>query len=104
MQVLLPPECFQLAVELQSIEKNKYPPSAKTFNSTTSSAVEQQKLYENENSESMTLFKVINKANQKDNLYISIHAHLKDPTKHAKPNSIKLKDCKVSEGLLIKRN
>ena len=43
-------------------------------------------------------------ANQKENLYASIYAYLKDSKAHAKLESVKLKDCKVSEGLLMRKN
>ena len=43
-------------------------------------------------------------ANQKDNLYINIRAHLEDLITHAKPKGIKLKGCKVSKSLLMKEN
>lgn len=37
-------------------------------------------------------------------MYASIYAYLEDFKVHAKPKSIKLKDCKVSKGLLIREN
>lgn len=43
-------------------------------------------------------------ANQKENLYASISAYLKDLGTNVKPKSVKLKDYKVSESLLMKEN
>lgn len=43
-------------------------------------------------------------ANQKDNLYINIHAHLENFITYAKPKGIKLKGCKVNKSLLMKEN
>ena len=43
-------------------------------------------------------------ANQKENLYASIHAYLEDFKASAKPDSVKLKGCKGSKGLLMREN
>lgn len=108
MQVLLPPERFEQSIELQPIEKSgtetEDPPNTETPNPVgQSSAVGQQEPHEAENSNA-TLPEEVSNANRKDDSYISIRAHLEDPTKHAKPDGVKLKGCRVSEGLLMKGN
>lgn len=75
-----------------------------TPNLVISSAVEQRKLHEVENSKGTTLLEEVNNANRKNNLYNSIQAYLKDLIKHAKPEGIKLKGYRVSKGLLMKKN
>lgn len=80
---------------------------AKTPNLVTFSTIRQWELHKAENlkiSESATLSEKVNMANQRDDSYISIRAHLEDPTKYTKPESVKLKSCRVSKGLLIKEN
>lgn len=92
-------------IKLQVVkEKEDVHVHAETLNSTTPSAVRQQELYETKNAESTTLSKKVSNANQKDDLYNSICAHLEDSTKHAKPEDVKLKGCRISKGLLMKRN
>lgn len=75
-----------------------------TPNPVISSAIEQRKLHEVENSKGTTLLEEVSNANLKDDLYNSIRAYLKDFTEHAKPEGIKLKGCRVSKGLLMKKN
>ena len=43
-------------------------------------------------------------ANQKKNSYASIHVYLENSEVHAKLKSVKLKDCRVSKGLLMQEN
>ena len=104
MQVLLPLECFEQPTEVQAIEENKNTRAyAGTPNPIIPSVVGQKKLHEVENSE-MTLPKKVSNANRKDDLYNSIYAHLKDPTKHAKPKGVKLNGCGMGKDLLIRDN
>ena len=98
--MLLPPKHFEQSIELYLIEENetKDPLNTKTLN-----LIGQQKPHEAENSNA-TLPKEVSNANQKDDLYISFCTHLEDLIKYAKPDSVKLKDCKISKGLLMKKN
>lgn len=104
--VLLPPECFQQSAKLQLIEKNEKEdqPSAKIPNPKTPSTVEQSEPRDSDKLKDLTLPENIMQANQKENLYTSICVYLEDLEAHAKPEGIKLKSCRVSKGLLMKRN
>ena len=110
MQVLLPPECFGKSVELQLIEENeKYSPNTKTPNpigqETPNPVGQPDPVGQTEfNEEDSTLSKQVMQANQKENLYASIHAYLKDSEVHANLESIKLKNCRVSKSLLMQEN
>lgn len=55
------------------------------------------------NKKDSTLSKRVIQANQKENLYASIHAYLEDAGAHAKPEGVKLKDCMVSKDDLLMR-
>ena len=106
-QVLLPPEYFGKSVELQPIEENKeYLPNIKTPNlvgQETLNLIGQSDLVgqTESNKKNSTLPEWVMQANQKENLYTSICAYLKDSEVHAKPKSIKLKDCRVNKSLLM---
>lgn len=112
--MLLPPEHFGQLVELQPIEENvENSLSIKTSNPITFSAVGQWKPHETEtetateieNSKSTVLLEEVSNANQKNDSYTSICAHLEDLANHAKSDKVKLKGCKIGkEGLLIKEN
>lgn len=105
MQVLLLLEHFGQPIELQVVKgKEDTHACTKTPNSTTPSIVRQWEPHEANNLGNTTLPKEVSKANQKDDSYISIRAHLNDPTKYAKPEGIKLKSCRISKSLLMKRN
>lgn len=73
-------------------------------NLTTSSAIRQAELLKTSNSNNSTLSEKDIEANQKDNLCANIYAHFEDFKVHAKPESLKLKSCRVSKSLLIKEN
>ena len=104
--VLLLPEHFQQSVELQPIEKNEKrdQSSAKTSNFTTLSVVEQLKPCDTDKLENSTLPEKVMQANQKEDLYASICAYLKDSKAYAKPESIKLEGCTVNKSLVMKEN
>ena len=107
--MLLPSKCFgqpiKQPIKLQIVEgKENAHACAETPNFTTLSAVGQSELRGMDKPKDSILSKEASKANQKNNSYSSIHIHLEDFTKHAKPESVKLKGCRVSKGLLMKRN
>ena len=107
--MLLLLERFQQAVELQPIKKNKNKnekedlPSTKTLDCKTSSAVEQSELHASDELKDSTLLEEIMQVNQKEDSYNNIKAYLEDSKVYAKPYNIKIKGCKTSEGLLMKR-
>ena len=105
MQVLLLPEWFQQAVELQPIKENENEkenwPDTKTPNPVGQRDPTGQT---DSNEKDSTLSEQIMQANQKKNLYASICAYLEDLKAHAKSENVKLKDCKVSKNLLIREN
>ena len=80
-------------------------PGIKTSNLITPSAIGQWEPHETETeTESSVLPNKVNDANQRDDFYTSICAHLGDPAKHAKSKGIKLKGYRVSKSLLMKEN
>lgn len=105
MQVLLLPEHFRQPIELQVVKrKEDAHVRAETLNSTIFSAIGQTEPHDADELEDSTLPEEVSKANQKDKLYSVICSHLEDFTKHAKSEGVKLKSCRVSKGLLMKRN
>lgn len=75
MQILLPPECFKHAVDLQPIEiKNLL--SSETFNKNITSAVDPAELHAKPHAEFSTLLNKIKNANQMDDLCIQICAYM----------------------------
>lgn len=109
MQVMLSPERFRQPIkqpiELQVVKGKKNAHTyAKTPNFTTPSTVGQLEPRGIDKPKDSTLLKKVSKANQKNDSYSSICAHLEDPTKHTKSKSVKLKGCRVSKSLLMKKN
>ena len=103
MQVLLSPELFQQAVEVQPIEENENEDLLSTKTPKfigQSDPVRQTK----SNEKNSILLKQVMQANQKENSYASIHAYLKDYAMHAKPKTLKLRGCRVNKSLLMKKN
>ena len=102
MQVLLPPKHFGKSIELQPIEENEeYLPNTKIPNPVGQPDPVGQT---ESNEKDSTLPEQVMQANQKENLYTSICAYLKDLGVHAKPEGVKLKDCRVNKNLLMQKD